>query len=94
MAVLISRNQSPKYVSLKRIFEPDCRINKNKCSSVGQPLRRCCWKLRKAKEIADVVKRIYLFIEIGWVGVDWIHEAQDTDGWWAVVNAVMNLRVP
>jgi hypothetical protein len=31
--------------------------------------------------------------EIGWVGVEWIHLAQDRDFWWAVVNAVMNLRV-
>jgi hypothetical protein len=26
-------------------------------------------------------------------GVEWIHLAQDRDRWWAVVNAVMNLRV-
>jgi hypothetical protein len=31
--------------------------------------------------------------EIGWGGVEWIHLAQDRDHWWAVVNAVMNLRV-
>jgi hypothetical protein len=31
--------------------------------------------------------------EIGWGGVKWIHLAQDRDRWWAVVNAVMNLRV-
>jgi hypothetical protein len=30
--------------------------------------------------------------KIGW-GVEWIHLAQDRDRWWAVVNAVMNLRV-
>jgi hypothetical protein len=27
-------------------------------------------------------------------GMDWIVEAQDTDRWWALVNAVVNLRVP
>jgi hypothetical protein len=31
--------------------------------------------------------------EIGWEGVEWIHLAQDRGRWWAVVNAVMNLRV-
>jgi hypothetical protein len=32
--------------------------------------------------------------EIGWGGcVEWIHLAQDRDGWLAVVNAVMNPRV-
>jgi hypothetical protein len=27
-------------------------------------------------------------------GVDWIHVACERDRWWAVVNMVMNLRVP
>jgi hypothetical protein len=31
--------------------------------------------------------------EIGWGGVGWIHLAQDRVRWWAVVSAVMNLRV-
>jgi hypothetical protein len=26
--------------------------------------------------------------------VDWIHLAQDTDQWWALLNTVMKLRVP
>jgi len=29
-----------------------------------------------------------------WEGVDWMHLAQDRDQLWAVVNAVMNRRVP
>jgi hypothetical protein len=33
-------------------------------------------------------------LEIGWSGVDWIDLAQDRDKWRALVNAVMNLRVP
>jgi hypothetical protein len=32
--------------------------------------------------------------EIGFGDVDWIHLAQDRDRWRALVNTVMNLRVP
>jgi hypothetical protein len=32
--------------------------------------------------------------EIGWDGMDWMDLAQDRDQWRALVNAVMNLRVP
>jgi hypothetical protein len=31
---------------------------------------------------------------VGWDGVDWIDPARDRNNWRAVVNAVMNLRVP
>jgi hypothetical protein len=32
--------------------------------------------------------------EIGWNGVDWSDMPQDRDQWWALVNTVLNLRVP
>jgi hypothetical protein len=32
--------------------------------------------------------------EVGWVGMNWIQLAQDRDRWRALVNAVMNLRIP
>jgi hypothetical protein len=42
--------------------------------------------------------KIYVFKmdlgEIGWDGRDWIELAQDRDQWRALVNTVMNLRVP
>jgi hypothetical protein len=32
--------------------------------------------------------------EIGWEGVDWIELAQDRNQWRALLNTVMNPRVP
>jgi hypothetical protein len=34
------------------------------------------------------------FREIGWEGVDWILLAQHIDQWRALVNTIMNLRIP
>jgi hypothetical protein len=40
----------------------------------------------------DNIKMDLLEVRCG--GRDWIRLAQDTDRWWELVNAVMNLRVP
>jgi len=33
-------------------------------------------------------------LEVGCEGMDWINAARNTDGWWALVKAVMSLQVP
>jgi hypothetical protein len=49
---------------------------------LGKP--RCRWRHNIRMDVK----------EIGWGGMDWIDLAQDRDQWRAVVNTVMNLRVP
>jgi hypothetical protein len=33
-------------------------------------------------------------VEVGWGDVDWTGRAQDRDRWRALVNSVLNLRLP
>ena len=49
---------------------------------LGIPRRR--WKDNIKMDLQEVECR----------GTDWIELAQDRDRWWALANAVMNLRVP
>jgi hypothetical protein len=32
--------------------------------------------------------------EIGWKGMDWLQQRQDRGQWWAIVNMIMNFRIP
>jgi hypothetical protein len=47
---------------------------------------------RQRRRWVDNIKRDLR--EIGWDGIDWIELVQDRDQWRALVNTVMNLRVP
>jgi hypothetical protein len=49
---------------------------------LGRPRRRCVDNIK-----IDLRER-------GWDDMDWIDLAQDRDQWRALVNAVMNIRVP
>jgi hypothetical protein len=48
---------------------------------------------RRSEQNAEVNIRMGL-VEVGWGDVEWICLAQDGDRWRALVNSVLNLRVP
>jgi hypothetical protein len=50
--------------------------------------------LRTVHSLCNAAVGNKYIILIGWGGVDWIGVTQVRDKWRAVVNAVMNLRVP
>jgi uncharacterized protein with PIN domain len=49
---------------------------------------------RTRRKWVDGIRMAFTCREIGWDGVHWIDLAQDRDQWRALVNTVMNLRVP
>jgi hypothetical protein len=49
---------------------------------LGRP--RCRW----------LVNIRMALVEVGWGNMDWIGLAQDRDRWRALVNSVLNVRVP
>jgi hypothetical protein len=59
-----------------------------------------CWESQKERDHWEdqyvgwwtILK--WILRETGWDGTDWIDMAQDRDQWRALVNTVMNLRVP
>jgi hypothetical protein len=66
-----------------------CTTNKGEeemWESQKRPLRR------SRRRWVDNIK-MYLR-EMGWGGMDWINMAHDRDKWMALVNTVMNLRLP
>jgi hypothetical protein len=68
-----------------------CRTNEEKSNAyrifVGKPAGK-----RPRRRWVDNVKMDLR--GVGWGGVDWIDLVQERDQWRALVNTVMNLRVP
>jgi hypothetical protein len=58
---------------------------------VGKPEGRRLLRKQRHKSVDNI--KVDLTV-IGWDVMDWIDLAQDRDQWRALVNAVMNLRVP
>jgi hypothetical protein len=58
---------------------------------VGKPEGKRLLGRRRRRWVNDI--RMDL-VEVGWGDVDWVDLAQDRDRWRALVNSVLNLRVP
>jgi hypothetical protein len=58
---------------------------------VGKPERK---KPLEDQNVGGWTILKYTLKDIGWDGMDWIDLAQGRDQWRALVNTVMNLRVP
>jgi hypothetical protein len=63
------------------------------CSTNGK--KRNTYRILVGKPRRLLVDDIKMDLrEIGWGGMDWIDLAQIRDHWRALVNTIMNLRVP
>jgi hypothetical protein len=63
------------------------------CSTNGE--KRNAYRLLVGKpEGRRPLGRWMDLVEVGWGDVDWIDLAQDRGRWRALVNSVLNLRVP
>jgi hypothetical protein len=58
---------------------------------VGKPEGRRPLGRPKRRSLDNIMMDL---VEVGWGDVDWIGLAQDRDRWRALVNEVLNLRVP
>jgi hypothetical protein len=58
---------------------------------VGKPEGRSHWEDQDIEWVDNIMMDL---VEVGWDNVDSIGLAQDRDRWRALVNSVLNLRVP
>jgi hypothetical protein len=72
-----------------------CRTNGEKRNAyrilVGKPEGK---RPLEDRDIGGWILLKWILREMEWDGMDWIDLAQDRDQWRALVNTVMNLRVP
>jgi hypothetical protein len=84
--IQVKENEKGRACSMYRGTRNACRISVGKPEGKKRPLGKPTGKWKDNIKI-DLRK-------IGWGGMDWIHVDQDRDQWRALVNKVMNLRVP
>jgi hypothetical protein len=60
---------------------------------IGEMHTRFCWENLKKRDHLEYIG-VNVKIILKWGCMDWIDMAQDRDRWRALVNAVMNRRVP
>jgi hypothetical protein len=58
---------------------------------MGKPERRSPLRRPRRRWLNNIRMNL---VEVGWGDVDWIGLVQDRDRWKALVNSVLNLRVP
>jgi hypothetical protein len=81
----VKENEMGRYVARMREKKNACR------KLVGKPERKRLLGRPRRRWVDNIKMDLS---GIGWGGTDWINVAQDRDYWRALVNAVMNIRVP
>jgi hypothetical protein len=72
-----------------------CRANGEKRKAYGLLVGRPEGKRPLGRPRRRWMNNIRMYLgEVSWSDVDWIGLAQDRDRWRALVNSVLNLRVP
>jgi hypothetical protein len=74
---------------------PDCGLGEGLTTSHSKKnlVTKCYTGSGNWMDSLEILVRMDLR-EIGWESVDWMHLAYHREQWRAVVNTVMNLRVP